>query len=63
MTMRRLTSENMDNFLNGEYMSVNANSKVSESPIRVLFDVPLVDVVMLVSVLLANIPINKTAIA
>lgn len=63
ITTSRLTNANMDNLLKGEYMSVNASIKVRESPMRVALEVPLVEVVMLVSVLLAKIPINKTAIA
>ena len=54
-------STNMDSFAKGEYMSVKASINPRLSIMRVLYVVPLAEDVTVVSVPLANIPMNKTA--
>lgn len=61
--MSRLTNANIDSFLKGEYINVKPSNSVRLSLMRVLLDVPLIEVVTEVSVLLAKMPINITAIA
>lgn len=63
ITMSKLTKAKMESFLKGEYMNVNASMRVRLSPISVLLDVPLVEVVMVVSVLRAKMPMKSTAMA
>ena len=46
MTMSRLTNAKMESFLKGEYIKVNASMRVRLSPMSVLLEVPLVEVVM-----------------
>lgn len=63
ITMSRLTNAKMESFLNGEYIKVKASMRVRQSPISVLLEVPLVEVVMVVSVLRAKMPMKRTAMA
>ena len=54
MQRRSNTIENTDNFLNGQYISVNANSKISESLRKV-------DEVSVVLLLRPKMPMKSTA--
>lgn len=56
-----MISTNIDSFLNGQYMSANPNINPRLSRTSVLLVVPFVEVIIVVSVPLANIPIKRTA--
>lgn len=61
MTRRRLTKAKIESFLKGEYMKVKPNSKMRLYEKRVLLATPYVVLLMVLSVLLAKIPMKMMA--
>lgn len=59
----RVTKAKIESFLKGEYMKVNPKSKMRLYENRVVLATPSVVLLMVLSVLLANIPMKMTAMA